>query len=143
MSAQRDFVSGDLDLSLLTLTFKVVPAKDETRLLCKFGANRSAVPAIHCRIQVPRIERVSPIWRIWRINGRQIITVISGVSAPKFTNFLYDVDRSPALLTRPSAFPSCHPLWNASPKNACRRCRPISRLKLVAMATSLDRSRNQ
>jgi len=42
---------------------------------------RSVVPAIHCRIPVQRIERVS------RINGRQIITVISGVGGPKFTKF--------------------------------------------------------
>jgi len=36
-SAQRVFVPGDLDL--LTLTFKLVRAKDQTRLFCEFGAN--------------------------------------------------------------------------------------------------------
>jgi len=52
---------------------------------------RSAVPAIHCRMRVSRIERVSTISPIWCINGRQTITVNSGVSGPKFTKFLYDV----------------------------------------------------
>jgi len=64
------------------------------------------------------MERVSPISPIWRKNGRQTITVNSGVNGPetKFTKFFYDVDRTSALLTRPSAFPYCRPLWNASPK---------------------------
>jgi len=47
----------------------------------------SAVPVIRCRMRVPRIERVSTISRIWRTNGRQTITVNSGVSGPKFTKF--------------------------------------------------------
>jgi len=33
------FVPGDLDLSPLTLTFKLVRARDQTRLQCEFGAN--------------------------------------------------------------------------------------------------------
>jgi len=33
------FVPGDLDLWLLTLTFKVVAAKDQTDLPCEFGTN--------------------------------------------------------------------------------------------------------
>jgi len=33
------FVPGDLGLSSLTLTFKLVRARDQTRLACKFGAN--------------------------------------------------------------------------------------------------------
>jgi len=117
VSAQRIFVPGDLNLRLLTLTFQFFRAKDQTRLPCEFDANPgSAVPAIHCPIPVPRIERVSPISPNWHINGRQTITVNSGVSGPKFTKFLHDVDRTSALLTCPSAFPSYHPLWNASPK---------------------------
>ena len=39
LSAQRVFVPGDLDLLLLTLTFQLVWAKDQTRLPCEFGAN--------------------------------------------------------------------------------------------------------
>jgi len=39
MSAQRVFVPGYLDLSPLTLTFKLTRAKDQTRLQCEFGAN--------------------------------------------------------------------------------------------------------
>jgi len=74
---------------------------------------RSIVPAIHCRMRVSRIERVSPISRI---NGRQTISVNSGIGKSKLTKFLRYVDRTHALLTHPSAFPSCHPLWNASPK---------------------------
>ena len=56
--------------------------------------------------------------------------VKSGVSEPKFV----------ALLTCPSAFPSCHPLWNASLK---KEGIADFGIKLVAMATSLDQSRNQ
>ena len=59
----------------------------------------SAVPVIHCRMRVSRIERVSTISCIWHINGRQTITVNSGVSGPKFTKFLQDVDRTSVLLT--------------------------------------------
>jgi len=33
------FVTGDLDLWPLTLTFKLVRARDQTRLPCEFGAN--------------------------------------------------------------------------------------------------------
>jgi len=102
---------------------------------------RSAVPAIHCRMRVPRIERISMISRICHINGHQTITVNSGVSRPKFTTFLYDVEGTSALLTCPSAFPSCHPLWNASPKK--ESISPILHLKLLAMATSLDQLQNQ
>jgi len=102
---------------------------------------RSVVSAIHCRMRVSRIERISTILCIWRINGRQTITINSGGSGPKFTKFLYHVDRTSALLTRPSTFPFCHPLWNVSPKKV--GVSPILRLKLVAMATSLDQSGNQ
>ena len=59
---------------------------------------------------------VSPISPIWRLNGCQMITVNFGVSGPKFTKFLRDVERASGVLMRPSAFPSCHPLWNSSPK---------------------------
>jgi len=61
---------------------------------------RSVVPAICCRIRVRRIERVSQISSIWRINGCQTITVNSRISGPKFTKFLLNVGRSSALLTR-------------------------------------------
>ena len=70
---------------------------------------RSALPAIRCQMRVSRIDRVSTISYVWYINGRQSITVNSGVSRSKFTKFLYDVDRTSVLLTRPSAFPCCHP----------------------------------
>jgi len=111
-------------LSLVTLTFGLWfwhSNSSERRTKHAFRENfaqiRSAIPDNHCRMPVSRIERVSTILRIWRINGRQTITVNCRVSGPKFTTFLYDdVDRTSALLTRPSVFPSCHPLWNASPK---------------------------
>jgi len=51
-------------------------------------------------------EYESQISRIWLIDGRQTITVNSGVSEPKFTKFLHDVNRTSTLLTRLSAFPS-------------------------------------
>jgi len=35
----RLFDPGDLDLCPLTLTFKLVGARDQTRLPCEFGAN--------------------------------------------------------------------------------------------------------
>jgi len=95
---------------------QLVRAKDQTRLRVNLAQISTVVRAIHCRMQVPRIERVSSIPRIWCIIGRQTSIVNSGVSGPKFTKFLNDVDRTSALLTRPSAFPSCHPSWNASPK---------------------------
>ena len=58
----------------------------------------SAVPAIHCQIRVPRIELISTISHIWHINGHQTITINFGISGPRFTKFLYDVDRSSVLL---------------------------------------------
>jgi len=36
---ERKFVPGDLNLWLLTLTFKLARARDETRLACEFVAN--------------------------------------------------------------------------------------------------------
>ena len=39
MNEQRVFVRDDVDLWLLTLTFQLIRAKDQTRLLCEFGAN--------------------------------------------------------------------------------------------------------
>ena len=110
-------------LFLVTLTFDFWPwhsRSSERRTKHVFRVNlaqiRSAVPAIHCLIRVPRIERVSPISPVWRTNGHQTITVNSGGSGPKFTKFLHDVARTSMLLTHPSAFPYRHPLWNASPK---------------------------
>ena len=35
----EEICPGDLDLSPLTLTFKLTRAKDQTRLPCEFGAN--------------------------------------------------------------------------------------------------------
>ena len=49
------------------------------------GGNRS-------RNETVRVG-VSPISPIWRLNGCQMITVNFGVSGPKFTKFLRDVDR--------------------------------------------------
>jgi len=84
-------------LSLETLNFDFWPGhskSSERRTRHVFRVNlaqiRSAVPAIRRQIRVPRIERVSTISRIWRINGRQTITVDSGVSRPKFTKCLVD-----------------------------------------------------
>jgi len=55
----------------------------------------------------------SPFFLIRKISS--ILEVIHGPA--QVDNFnLYDVDRTSALLTRPSAFPICHPLWNAIPK---------------------------
>jgi len=81
-------------LFLVTVTFDLCPWHSnsyERRIKHVFRVNltqiRSAVPAIRCRMRVPRIELVS-ISRIWRINGRQTITVNSGVlvdrSSPDF-----------------------------------------------------------
>ena len=98
---------------------------------------RSAVPAIHCRMRVPRIKRVSTISRIWCINSRQTINVNSEVSGPKFTKCLHDVK---GLLL---SYLVIRCGMRVSRRKACRRFRPISRLKLVAMETSLDRSGNQ
>jgi len=101
------FVPGDLDL------WPWHSNSYERRTKHVFRVNlaqiRSAIPAIRCGIRFTRIERVSPMSPIWCINGRQTITIISGVSGPKFTEFLYDVDSTSVLLTRPSAFPYCHP----------------------------------
>jgi len=108
----RFFVRGDLDLLLFNSNSS--ERRTEHVFLVNLAQICSAVPAIHCRIRVPRIERVSPISRIWRTNSRQTITVNSGDSGPKITSVIYDVDRTSALLTGPSAFPCCHPLWNVS-----------------------------
>ena len=67
---------------------------------------------VECESQEPNAFR-----HIWHITGHQTITANSRVSGPKFTKFLHNVDRTFALLMHPSAFPSCHLLWNASPKN--------------------------
>jgi len=129
---------------IFDLDIQTHPSEGPNRssVLCEFGA---VVPCcISRRIRVPRIKRVSTISRIWRINGRQTVIVNSGVSGRKFTKFLYDADRTSALLTRPSTFPSCHPLWNASPKK--EGVSPTSAdfaLKSVTIVTSLDRSSNQ
>ena len=125
-------VPGDLDLWLWHSNSSERKTKHVFRV--NLAQICSLVPAIHCRMRVPRIKRVSTISRIWHINGRQrqTISVNSGVSGQKFTKFLHDIDRTYALLTRPSAFPSCHPFWNASPKKeACpfRRFRPVSPTK--------------
>lgn len=103
----------------------------------------SAVPAhaIHCQIQVPKIECVSLISPIWCINGRQTIIVNSGVSGPKFTKQLYDVGRTSVLLTSPPLFHTAIRCgMRVLRRKACRQFRSISYLKLVAMAMSLDRS---
>jgi len=128
----------------LTLTFQLIRAKDQTRLPCEFGANPFSGSCHPLSNASPknrtRFDDFAHLAHKWSAN----ITVNSGVGRPKFANFLHDEDRTSALLTRPSAFPYCYPLWNASLKmKACRRFWPISRLKLVAMATSLDRSGNQ
>jgi len=106
-------------LSLVTLTFDFWPWRSNSckrRTKYVFDVNlaqiSSAVPAIHCRIRVPRLERVWPISPIWRISGCQTITINSGVSGSKFIKFLHDADRTSALLIRPSAFPYCRPLWD-------------------------------
>jgi len=49
-------------------------------------------------------------------NGYQMSVINSGVSGPKFTKFLCDGERTPAVLMRLSALPSCHLLRNVSPK---------------------------
>jgi len=132
-------------LSVMMLTFGFWPwhsNSSEQRTKHVFYVNlaqiHSPAPAIHCRIQVPRIERVSPISPIWCINPSLQTPELVDQSSP---NFLYNVDRTSTLLTRPSTFPYCYPLWNASPKK--EGMLPISRLKLVAITTSLDRSGNQ
>ena len=76
-------------------------------LCAAFGGNRSTNATLRVC--------VSPISPIWRLNGCQMITVNSGVSWPKSTKFLCNVERTSAVLIRPSSFPFCHPLWNACP----------------------------
>jgi len=116
VNAQRVFVPRDLDLWPLILTFKLLRAKDQTRLPCEFGANPfsgSCYPLSNASLKNrTRFDDFAHLCII----GRQTITVNSGVSGPTFVRFLYDVGRTSALLTRPSAFPSCHRLWNASPE---------------------------
>ena len=77
-------------LSLVTVTFDLWPwhsNSSERRTKHVFRVNlaqiRSAGPVMRCRMRVSRIERASMISRIWRINGRQTITVNSEVSVPK------------------------------------------------------------
>jgi len=110
----RFFVPGDLDLWPWHSNSYERRAKHVFRM--NLARIRLAVPVIRCWMRVPRIERFSTISRIWRIKGHQAITLNSGVSGPKFTKFLHDVGRTSVLLTRLSAFPRCHPLWNAIPK---------------------------
>ena len=91
--------------------------------------------------EMQRRVGISSILPIWRLNGCQKIVINSGIIGPKFTKFLCDVERTSGVLMCPSAFPSCHPLWNRVPRR--KAFLPIWRLKLVAMATSLERSRNE
>jgi len=83
-----------------------------------------AASALQCIMQhdgpFPRCQGVmvvhSAFLPIWHLNGCQRITVNSGVSGPKFTKFLCDMERTSGVLMHSSAFLSYHPLWNASPK---------------------------
>jgi len=52
--------------------------------------------------------------------------VISGISGPKLTKFLFDVKRSSPVLTFPSALRYSNSLWNDSAKNATFAIHPIS-----------------
>ena len=110
------FVPGDPDLWLLTLTFKLVPVKDETRLPCEFGANpfsSSCHPLSNTSAKnLTRFDDFAHLAHKWS----PTITVNSGLSGTKFTKILHNVERTSALLMHPSAFPSCHPFRNASPK---------------------------
>jgi len=111
-------------LYLVTLTLDFWPGhsnSSEWRTKHVFRVNlahiRSAVPSIHCRMWVDpknqtRFNDFALTAHKWSPSHHRK----PEVSEPKFTKFLYDVDRTSALLTRPSAFQSCHPLWNAIPK---------------------------
>ena len=57
-------------------------------------------------------------------------------SLPKLSKFLYDVDRTSALLTRLSAFSYCRPLWNASPKK--EDVSPISPMAIMYFLLDLS-----
>jgi len=81
-STPRGCCECTASLSLVTLTFDLWrwhSNLSERRTKHVFHVNlaqiRSAVPVIHCRMRVSRIERVSTTSRIWRKNGRQTITV--------------------------------------------------------------------
>ena len=65
---------------------------------------------------------VADIWRFFdfaHLAPKMVAmsVVNSRVSGPKFTKFLRDVEMTSGVLTCPFALPSCHPLWDASPKN--------------------------
>jgi len=65
----------------------------------------------------------------------------SGVTGPKFTKFLHDVERSSLLLMRPSSLQYFNPFRNAGVTNKGEQANFADfALKLVAMATSLERS---
>ena len=55
------FVPGDLDLWPLTLTFKLLRAKDQTRLPCEFGANPFRGSCHPLSNMSPKKEGVPPI----------------------------------------------------------------------------------
>jgi len=91
-------------LSLVTLIFDFCPwhsNSSERRTKHVFRVNLaqicSAVPAIHCGMRVPRSNMIC-LFRPFGVYSRcQMITVSYGVSGPKFTKFLCDVERTSTL----------------------------------------------
>ena len=70
--------------------------------------------------QSKTLEMHSKAHRVARL--AQMCPQNSGVSGPKFTKFLSDVEESLAILTHASTLRSSHPLWNASAQNEGGLC---------------------
>jgi len=81
--------------------------------------------------------------RTWR---SKMSSIISGVTQLKFTKFLHDIAISPLLLMRTCRQWYCNSFSNDSGKNASgisQRSWHFTKIKLIAMATSLDISENE
>jgi len=72
----RKFVPGDLDLRPLTLTFKLVRARDQTCLLCEFGANQfSGSPDISYTNKKHKKSQTAPKTRTLRSSLCAVINI--------------------------------------------------------------------
>jgi len=99
-----------------TKSTRLVRAKDQTRHPCEFGANPFSGSCHPLSNTSPknrtRFVDFAYLTHKWSPNHHRKLWSCW----TKVHEILYHVDRTSALLTRPSAFPYSHPLWNASPK---------------------------
>jgi len=65
------------------------------------------------------------------------------IAAPNLIKFFKDVDEFIPLLNRLLAFQYCNPFWNASKTNKGMSILPILPVKLVAVATVLEKLQNK